>query len=1416
MPRFKIGLRGGLLSDDILTGSDRRDVLHGFLGHDELFGGGSADMLFGGRGDDELFGGAGRDFLFGGKGNDRLSGGEGPDKIFGGKGEDVAVYEGAIADYELMSLHRKGNGPIKAKVADSDGAVDRLHGVEGLYFAADDYTAWLDGRNNAVLARDDAAESDATGTLIADVTANDFDFDGDALTVVSIDTTGLIGSAVLNDDGTIAYSTDGQFAALAEGETAETTLTYTVTDGNGSFATATVTITVTGENDAPELDVATAVTIDENTSAVTTALASDVDNGAVLTFSLSGDDAALFAIDAAGNLSFVDAPDFEDPRDADGDNVYDVTVTVTDEFGAAASEDVAVTVADVDETPPVVARINEFHYDNAGSDVGEFIEIRVEAGGDASGLSVVLYNGNDSAAYNTLALPATPSSSDGTWDYYVIELPSNGIQNGSPDGIALANGTTLIEFLSYEGSFVAAGGVADGVTSTDIGVSEPGDTAVGLSLQREEDGTWTGPRAETKGAENLMPAANLVITEIMQNPAAVSDSAGEYFEIFNAGPFDVDINGWTVSDNDVDSFVIDNGGPLVIPAGGYLVLGNNADSATNGGVPVDYQYSGFFLSNGADEIVLTDTEGREIDRVEYDGGPAFPDPNGASMELIDVTADNNVGSNWQTALDPFGDGDLGSPGAPNGTPPVTVAINEFHYDNLDTDVGEFVEVAGTVGADLTGWTVVLYNGNGGAAYATLALSGTLTDDGTGTGFASVAAPGMQNGSPDGLALVAPDGSVVEFLSYEGVMVATDGPAAGLTSTDVGSEPGDTPEGFSLQKQADGSWLVLEGTRDATNAEPGDPTGPLLISQVQGNGSATAFAGQVVSVEAVVTAVLSNGFYLQEEDSDADGDAATSEGIFVFTGDTPDVSIGDVTYVTGTASEFFNFTQISADTLSVIGTAALPTAAVISLPVTYDLEAFEGMRVNLVTEAGDAPLTIIENFNFDRFGEIVVSEGTQIQPTQIYDAQTEQAEIQALAAANQLNRITIDDGNGAQNPTSFAYIANTSAGDDGDGILSAGDTFTADGPTVRLGAEITGGIEGVLSFNFGEYKIIPTETLAIDPATNEGAREATPPDVGGELVVASFNALNYFTTLRQNDPNARGASTPEDFVRQTDKLVNALIAMDADVVGLQELENNGFGEGSAIDTLVDALNAALGSEVYGYVDPNGGLPIGTDAITTGIIYKLDSVTLLASDFLVFSDGDQQRNRPATAAAFEDADGEVVTIVSNHFKSKGSSGLTAGDATNPDSDQGDGQGFWNETRTDAAEELAAWLATDPLGVGDPDVLILGDLNAYSQEDPVQALEAAGYDNLLELFIGAEDAFSFVFDGQQGSLDHALSSAALTSQITGVVEWHINAQEPDLLGYNSAFTDPGFYNGDDVFASSDHDPLLIGITLDSGGLT
>ncbi|QBY01230.1 ExeM/NucH family extracellular endonuclease [Rhodophyticola sp. CCM32] len=1325
-----------------------------FLGswrHDDIDGSSGRDIIFGFRGDDLINPSAGNDTVFAGSGNDTVAGSEGDDFIDGGRGFELVTYEGGIDDYQI---DQTGWGFFQRVTVTSlttdlpDAGRDVLTRVEALYFAEDDYTLFLNGRNNAVLAGDDAVTTDEDATLVlaaAELLGNDQEFDGDMLDIIDVSTTSAAGAAVTLSDGQVTYDPGLLFQGLGTGETATDTFTYTVDDGRGGADTATVTVTVTGQNDAPLLTADTDITIDENTTVIPANItASDADVNDTLTFSIAGGaDAALFQINAmTGELGFITAPDFEAPADAGQDNIYDVVVGVTDGTDPQ-SVAVAVTVADVEE---IDARINEIHYDNDGGDVGEFVEIRVGAGQDASGLLVEFYR-DSGTVYDSASLPATPASSDDAFDYYLIERPTNGIQNGAADGIALSQNGAVIELLSYEGTLTATEGTATGVTSTDIGVFEPGDTPVGQSLQRNEDGTWRGPELETRGAENTPPAPELVITEIMQNPSAVSDANGEYFEIFNAGASSVDINGWTISDAGSDNHMIDNGGPLTIAPGEYLVLGANSDQASNGGVAVDYEYSGVTLANGDDEIILTDGDGVEIDRVAYDGGPDFPDPTGASMELIATDLDNDVGANWTTATDAFGDGDLGTPGAEN------------------------------------------------------------------TG-------GIQN---------------------------------------------------------------------------------LAVWEIQGSGNSSQFTGQQVTVSAVVTYILGNGFFLQEEDADADGDLGTSDGIFVFTGGAPTVAVGDLADVTGIVTEFGangstdTETQLSNASVTIVSAGnAMPTPGELGLsPMTTEeqMEALEGMLFNLSSGVQSEEITIIENFNFDRFGEILVSAGVQTQATQLFDAQTQQADVQQTIADNAANRLIIDDGAGGQNPSEFGYIANTGPGDDGDGILDAEDTFGAAGPTVRLGAEIDGPTTGVMRQVFDEYTMLVDGTLNIDPATNEGARPASPAsEYTGDMQIGAFNVLNYFTTIDGGNSGPttlgglrpRGADNPDELVRQTDKLVDALLGSEVEIFALQEIENGGFAEGSAIDTLTDALNEGLNgvgaTGPYAFVNPTGvtapgdtGGLIGTDAISTGIIYDTRAVNLVHSEALVFAEssaattfsltedlaallgpgfenpvGDFQRNRPMVTASFEDkATGEVFSVASVHFKSKGDSGLEdlvedaeafllANDATltqmqkdtindaitallaDPNYDQGDGQGFWNQVRADAASEAYSFLTAqydvfgDGTQLGTQNYLITGDFNAYSQEDPVQAItDQADTDDLLAEFVGA-DAYSFVFNGQRGALDQVISSSGLGADVQGVFEWHINADEPDLLNYDNSFNDPRFYSAD-AFASSDHDPAIVDITLD-----
>ncbi len=1365
--------------DNPLTGSALMDVIAGLAGNDTLSG-------FGG--DDELDGGSGNDLMLAGAGNDIIHGGAGDDRINGAGGIDTVCYEGSVNDYTI-STTASGRTIVTSISAVPDAGRDFLRNVEQLYFAEDDYTLFLDGRNNKVLSRDDTLtthEDSPVSFTTADLLANDQEFDGDRMRIVDFDETSTGGGTITRDGDSFTYDPGTAFQYLNSGETAVDTFTYRVGDGKGGSTVATVEVSVTGLND--------------------------------------------FVIPAA--------------------------------------------------------RINEFHYDNAGSDVGEFVEIRVATGSDPEGLLLELVNQNGEVYGSTDLSTITPIT-EGVWDYYVIDYPSNGIQNGGNDGMVLSYREQLIEFLSYEGTVTAFDSVAAyGVTSTDIGVSETSSTSEGFSLQRNDDGTWRAPGEETKGADNVPPLAQVIITEIMQNPSDVSDSDGEWFEIYNAGSAPVDINGWTISDEGSNSHVIDNGGPLMVAAGAYALLARSDESSSNGGLVPDYAYgSSITLGNSDDEVILTDTLGREVDRVEYDGGPDWPDPTGASMYLLNLGSDNNDGANWaETPDDPtfiYNTTDTGTPGAANPAAPdeVGVVINEIMQNPsaVSDSAGEWFELFNPTDSDIdiNGWTIADNDSeshvidNGGPLV--LAAGGFLVlgieSDSTLNGGVEVdyQYSGLfLSNSSDELVLLDTEDTEIDRVEWDNGATFPDPTGASMSLNDPAN---DNSDGANWSEATATFGSGDSGTPGAANDAAGGGGGgtdplDLAIFEVQGSGFASPYETMDVRVTGVVTYSVGNGFFMQ--DAVGDGDTGTSDGVFVFTGALPTVSLGDEVTVTGTVAEFFDETQISAATVEIVTTGnTIPSPAALELgPDSTDAmkEALEGMLIAL-TSATDDPITITTNFNFDRFGSIEVSAGNKYQPTQTIDP-ADQAAIDLAIEDNTNNTLTIDDGISSQNPTEFAYAPNDTSGDDGDGVLDSGDTFDATGATLRLGSEMTEAVNGVLRYQFSEYTMLVDGQLPIDPATNEGAREDAPAPVGGDIQLGAFNVLNYFTTLSgttgPNNLSVRGASTAGDLDRQTDKLVEAMSASGVEVFAIQEVENNGFDSSSAIGTLAGALGADTGN-TYAVVDPNGGTSpfIGTDAITTGIIYDTAAVSLVSSAAVVFDEpsaaatfdaaealaselgisnsvSDNPRNRPAVVATFEDSEtGTEFTVVSVHFKSKGPSGLNtlldaaqAADAAgglttsqqaavdaflaDPNVDQGDGQGFWNGVRSDAASQIYTFLTTEYTGSGVADWIVMGDYNAYSQEDPTQALAAPSDTvDLLDLYVGP-DAYSFVFDGQRGALDQAVASSGLADMVTGLVEWHINADEPDLLNYSSRFNDPAFFSVD-PFASSDHDPVIIGLEFD-----
>jgi predicted extracellular nuclease len=576
---------------------------------------------------------------------------------------------------------------------------------------------------------------------------------------------------------------------------------------------------------------------------------------------------------------------------------------------------------------------------------------------------------------------------------------------------------------------------------------------------------------------------------------------------------------------------------------------------------------------------------------------------------------------------------------------------------------------------------------------------------------------------------------------------------------------------------------------ATAGACGDPG--RFVHEVQGSGATSPLVGTAVEIEGIVVGDYQGtggleGFYVQEEAADADADPATSEGVFVFEDFGLDVATGDVVRVAGTVTEFFNLTEVNNVTsVEKCGNAPMPAAVQVDLPREQldEFEPYEGMVVEFAET-----LTVTETFVLGRFGEVLLSsDGRLMTPTAIAEPG---APAIAQLTANDLNQVVLDDGSNVENPDPVRYP---------EGGLSAGNP-------VRSGYTVTG-LDGVLDFRFGSYRVQPTAEVDF---VETNPRPATPADLGGERIrVGAYNVLNYFNGngLGGGFPTARGAETPLEFERQRTKIIEAIVGLDADILGLMELENDAKPN-SAIEDLVAGLNAKTGAGTYAFIDT--GI-VGTDAIRVGILYQPGRVSAVGDFAVLDSTVDpafiDTRNRPVIAQTFEENDtGARLTVAVNHLKSKGS-------ACDGDPDTGDGQGNCNATRTAAAAALVAWLANDPTNSGDPDRMIIGDLNAYALEDPIDEIKGAGYRDLIQERL-APGAYSFVFDGMSGYLDHALASESVVPQVTGITEWHINADEPIALDYNTNFKSAGqiatFY-GPTPYRSSDHDPVLVGLDLD-----
>lgn len=611
----------------------------------------------------------------------------------------------------------------------------------------------------------------------------------------------------------------------------------------------------------------------------------------------------------------------------------------------------------------------------------------------------------------------------------------------------------------------------------------------------------------------------------------------------------------------------------------------------------------------------------------------------------------------------------------------------------------------------------------------------------------------------------------------------------LTVLDDGdSEPTETIE-ITLTMVSDATYTLGGGA--TINVFDDEPVAAFLISAVQGSGASSPLVGQDVTIDGIVvgdfqggTGVGLGGFFVQEENTDVDGDPATSEGIWVYdnTGGT-DVAVGDRVTVTGRVEENSNLTQINvtgggASVMIVSSGNPLPDAASLDLPVAAisDFEAFEGMLTTMIDEA-----VVTDVFNLGRFGEFDVAADDRL--LQFTECNTPDAG--AVGAYNDLldrNLIRVDDGRSGDN----VFPA----------ILPDGSTLSSTNNTVRSGTRFTG-LTGVMDQRFGDYRLQFTSF-----ATQDADRPATGPAVGGFVKVVGMNVLNYFTTF-----GSRGADNQAEFDRQEAKIVAAICELDADILGLVEIENNGFGPTGALQTLLNAIQAECGIDYDFVVNPNSG----TDQIQVALIYKASVVEESGTAAnLTVAAGQFNSNRIPLTQTFRVIEpgnmnfGQEVTVCVNHWKSKG--GSCPGDP-----DDAAGAGCFNSTRVAAATTILDWLTNDdPTGTGVTDQLVIGDLNAYSAEAPITTFTDAGWSNTVPDFAGACGANpSYVFFGEWGSLDHVLASPSLAAKVTGAEAWAVNAEEPVALDYNTEFNNPAWY-GPNFYRFSDHNPIVVGLNL------
>lgn len=1016
--------------------------------------------------------------------------------------------------------------------------------------------------------------------------------------------------------------------------------------------------------------------------------------------------------------------------------------------------------------------INEIHYDNSGSDVGEAVEVAGTAGTDLNGWTLVFYNGNNSQSYRTTNLfGVLPNQQDG-FGTLAFTLPSNGIQNGAPDGLALVNAANqVVQFLSYEGSMVAINGPANGMSSIDIGVSESSGTPVGHSLQLAGSGSQADDFSWQAAAVNTFAAIN-------------------HNQIFGGGGVQLDLAPSVFSTNPTN-------------LSGIVALNANIELSFSEGVNLSGNWfslqcsiSGvhsLFISGGAQHYILNPDS--DFDANEICDFTIF------AAQVSDVDANDppdKMASDFSLSFSTV----VNSP----------IVINEVDADTAGSDKLEFIELydGGVGNTALDGLVVVLYNGSDSRSYnLAFDLDGFKTNS---EGFfvlgnaAVVPEPdlminnnSLQNGA-DAVALHVGNGidypndtPVSGFGLIDAIVYDTnDSDVQGLLTVLTPNHPqvNEAAEGnkneHSNARVPDGGQAINTSLYIAQTPTPGRSNVTVAeIFEIQGTGLSSPFEGGYVrTLNNVVTALDTNGFFMQTPDARDDANQETSNGIFVFTGSSPVVSVGDLINVEGQIVEFFGFTEFSNGSLVSITNNGHPLPPMVifdqNTPSAFqpqpenELERYEGMMVSFNGIATAAT---------DRFGDTAVVAGSQRafrEPGITYPGETD---------------LPVWDGN----PEIFEVDPNALGGTNE--TLFAGQLVSATGP---------------LGFSFGDYQVWPVSlTLGEVPDLLTKVRDRQM----GEMTVGALNLFRLFDSV--NDAGDDEVIVPTEYATRLSKISRFVLnVMDApDILAVSEVESL-----SVLQTLaaqIKADNAMVNYTAY--------LQEGNDVggIDVGFLVRnsiaMDEVVQFGKDTILDFDGSLLNDRPPLLFKGRNiANGSHFPIQVLAVHNRSLSGI-----------DDSRRGARVRAKRLAQAQFVAQVAQD-IQTQNPKVnlVITGDFNAYQFSDGfvdvVGQIRGTSIEENNLLWepspvypplsnqvesLAVNQQYSFVFAGSAQVLDHSLTSSNLDNLVMGFEFVRGNSDVPaNLVTDDSTAMRASDHDGVVLFIKKDSDNDSIGDALDS----